>query len=319
MEKMYTYAVARIKARETALLTHQDMEQLIASKSFEDCLRILSDKGYESGKSYDEIILKEQQKTWDFIFELTGDLSVFDVFRLENDFHNLKAAIKGNFSGYKPERIYVSGGTVPSELFEKAVKEGDYSILPEIFREAAKSGVSVLNKTGDGQRCDMLLDKAEFEAKLEAAEKSGSEFLIKLARLNTDIFALKAALRCCVLKKDKEFTESAIPKNSSFDVKSLAKASEAGMDELLELVRATDYSASLDALGISVAEFEKWCDNKVMDFIKEQKYDCLTIAPVAAYILARHSELKMVRIILSSKLNGFSGEMVRERLRDMYV
>ena len=321
MEKLYTYAVARVKVREAGLLSAHDIEQLVSSKSYEECLRLLSDKGYENGvfKFYDELILKEQQKTWNFIAELTDDLSVFDVFRIGNDFHNLKAAIKVNFSGYKPERIYISGGTLDSECFEKAVKEGDFSELPDIFKEAAETAVSVLNKTGDGQRCDMVLDKAEYRAKLLSAKKTENSFLIEYTKLCVDFFALKTAFRCMLLSKDRDFLKSAVPEDCSFDISELSDAVFAGKDAFREFIAKAGFNAISGSVDASVAEFEKHCDNYLMDFVKKQKWDSLTIAPVASYILARENELKMVRIILSAKLNGFSEEIVRERMRDMYV
>jgi V/A-type H+-transporting ATPase subunit C len=43
------------------------------------------------------------------------------------------------------------------------------------------------------------------------------------------------------------------------------------------------------------------------------------IGPIAAYILARANEVKTVRIILAAKRNGLPEEMLRERVREMYV
>ena len=43
------------------------------------------------------------------------------------------------------------------------------------------------------------------------------------------------------------------------------------------------------------------------------------ISPLIAYILARETEIKAVRIILSGKHNNLPQETIRERLREMYV
>ena len=45
MAEEYIYAVARIKARETQLLTQQDIDRLMACKTPADCLRALGDQG----------------------------------------------------------------------------------------------------------------------------------------------------------------------------------------------------------------------------------------------------------------------------------
>ena len=56
-----------------------------------------------------------------------------------------------------------------------------------------------------------------------------------------------------------------------------------------------------------------------MSYIKEAKYKSLTMEPMAAYIYARETEVKTVRIIMSGKINGIDADVIKERLRDAYV
>ena len=65
--------------------------------------------------------------------------------------------------------------------------------------------------------------------------------------------------------------------------------------------------------------FERLCDNFIMRFIREAKYRSLTMEPMAAYIYARETEVKTVRIIMSGKLNDIDADIIKERLRDAYV
>ena len=53
--------------------------------------------------------------------------------------------------------------------------------------------------------------------------------------------------------------------------------------------------------------------------MKPQKWEPFGIGPVVAYIIARQNEIKAVRMILSAKINDLSEDMIKERLRDMYV
>jgi len=41
--------------------------------------------------------------------------------------------------------------------------------------------------------------------------------------------------------------------------------------------------------------------------------------PMVAYIYARETEVKTVRIIMSGKINGIEADIIKERLRDAYV
>ena len=46
MGKDYTFAVARIRGREMALLSNAAMEQLLSCKSYDEALHFLADKGW---------------------------------------------------------------------------------------------------------------------------------------------------------------------------------------------------------------------------------------------------------------------------------
>ena len=75
----------------------------------------------------------------------------------------------------------------------------------------------------------------------------------------------------------------------------------------------------MDKLKESPSAFEKWCDDRMTELIKEQKSNPFTLGPIMAYSIARQNEINTVRIILSGKLNNIDDSIIRERLRTMYV
>ena len=91
------------------------------------------------------------------------------------------------------------------------------------------------------------------------------------------------------------------------------------MDAICEYLAGTSYAGGADALKESPSAFERWCDNRMIETIKPQKYNSFSVGPLVAYELARENEIKTVRIILTGKQNGFSDEAIRERVREMYV
>ena len=97
MADNYVYAVARIRSLEISLFSNATIDQLIACKSYENCIQFLQEKGWgdsDTPSDAEAILTKEREKTWATIRELTSDMSVFDVLSYPNLFHNLKAAIK---------------------------------------------------------------------------------------------------------------------------------------------------------------------------------------------------------------------------------
>ena len=95
MAESYTYAVARIRSLELSLFSDAVIDQLIACKTYENCIQFLLEKGWGGDDATDaeSILPLEREKMWKLMRELVSDMSVFDVLSYPNLVHNLKAAI----------------------------------------------------------------------------------------------------------------------------------------------------------------------------------------------------------------------------------
>lgn len=320
-KNQYTYAVARIRSKELTLLNNQILEQLIASKSYDECIRLLQEKGWgnQDTKTAEEILGFEHEKTWELMEELVDDISVFDVFLYANDYHNLKAAIKQAYVGTEIPNIYLSHGTVKVEDLYTCVKENDFEALPDHMREAARDAYQVLFHTGDGQLCDVIIDKAALKAIYKRGKASDNEVLAGFAELKVVASNINIAIRGNKTRKGIDFFQRALAECDTLDIQRLTEAALDSESAIHEYLSSTIYSDAVAALKESLSAFERWCDNRIMEFIKPQRYNPFTISPLAAFILGRESEMKSVRILLSGKLNDLSENLIRERLRETYV
>ena len=93
----------------------------------------------------------------------------------------------------------------------------------------------------------------------------------------------------------------------------------AGIAGICEYLEGTPYREGGEALKESTSAFERWCDNQIIETIRPQKYNPFSAGPIIAYMLARENEIKTVRIILTGKLNQLPDDLIRERVREMYV
>ncbi len=321
MAEQYIYAVARVRSRELSLLNESVIAQLCASPDEEDCLRILNEKGWgNSDLPSEEMFREEEKKTWAFIRELVPDqMQVFDVFRLANDYHNLKAAIKESVIDGEHPGIIVEGGTLNAETLMTAMDESDYEALPESMREVAREAKETLLQTRDGQLCDVMIDKAAMEAVREAGKATGEKLLEDYGELICATGDIKIAVRCARTGKDRQFLMKALAPCSSLDIELLADAAAAGMDAVYAYLDHTVYASAADELKQSLASFVRLCDNRMIETIRPEIHNPFGIGPIAAYILARDNEIKTVRIILAAKRNHLPEELLRERVRAMYV
>ena len=130
MSEEYVYAVARIRSAELRLLTSSVLESLLAAKSYDECLRLLSDHGWDidESMSLSTILKNERDKTWKFISELVSDPHVFDVFLYANDYHNLKAAVKSAAEQIDRDDIYLAKDqcSIDPEIIRKALGQRNF-------------------------------------------------------------------------------------------------------------------------------------------------------------------------------------------------
>ena len=276
----YIYAVARIRAKELLCFGSPAMEQLMACKTYEECLRMLNEKGWgdgSAGQTPESLLDGERNKTWEQLRELVEDMSVFDVFLYANDYHNLKAAIKENYAPSHGADIYSSNGTIDPAVFRQAADEHDFSVLPAGMRDAAEEAMSVLRETGDGQLCDIIIDKAALNAILQAGKASGDPLLAFYAEHTVATANIKTAVRCQKTGKSLDFIRRALAKCDTLDVSLLTQASVESFDAIIAYLNTTEYSGAAEALTQSASAFERWCDNRLIEKIRPQKYETSTI------------------------------------------
>ncbi|TAH72147.1 MAG: V-type ATP synthase subunit C [Anaerolineaceae bacterium] len=321
-DKQYIYAVARIRSKELTLFTKSDIEQLMSCRTEMECLRYLADKGWGmDGRhtSSEQILASEREKTWELLKELVENVSVFNTFLYGNDYHNLKAAIKQIYKGTETPNLYMSNCTLEPEIIIKAVSEHDFSLLPEHMRDVAEEAYQIQLRTGDSQLCDIVLDKAALDSIYSHGKASENELISQYVELKVAAADINIAIRSVRTKKDEEFLKRALSECESLDINKLTKCALDGMEAIYDYLTTTVYFEGVPALKESSQAFERWCDNLIIDFIRPQKYNPFSLSPLAAYLLARENEIKTVRILLSGKRNDISDDIIRERLREMYV
>ncbi len=318
----YTYAVARIRVLETRLLSNNDVNTMAAQKSADAVVTFLKDKGWgdaTDGNDPEKILMIEEQKIWSIMKELGVDFSVFDVLSLPNIYHNLKAAIKEVCTSFDNEKAFISDDTYGRPQMVKIVTEKNWSALPDHMRAAAAEALETMLHTRDAQLADIIVDRACLDA-IEAAGKASPDKVIQdYAKSQVAVTDIKIAARSAKTKKSLDFLHRALAPCSSFDVRALAQAAFQGVDSLLDYLSSSGFAEAAEALKKSPSAFERWCDNRVIETIKPQKYEVCTVGPLVAYVLARQNEIKTARIVITGKANDLSEEAIRERTREMYV
>lgn len=319
-ENEYIYAVTKVHIRENALLDRAAYEQLLTAPDYEGALAVLAEKGWDTQDPEAGAVLNAQEnQLWDFLAELVEDLTPFGIFLLQNDYHNLKAAIKQAATGSSADPIFVPRGTVPLAEIRRAAEAHDFSALPAGMDAAGEAAWEVMHTSGDGRQCDMVLDTAALAAVWVAGKASSCDLMRRYAELTVAAADIKTAVRCAKLGKPAAFVRGAMVACDTLSADRLAMAAAQGTEEVCAYLADTDYAEGVAPLRKSLAAFECWCDDHLMQAVRQEKNQPTGLGPLAAYLLARQSEVKSVRMILSGQASHLPMGEVRERLREPYV
>lgn len=318
----YTYAVARIRAKEVSLFSDSVIEQLMACTDYERCMAFLQEHGWGNGdreESADEMLAYEREKTWKEMQGIVQDKSVFRVLTIPNEYHNLKAAVKQVCTDDNSSHAFYENCTWTPEELKEMVEKKNFVALPERMALAANEATQALLQTQDGQLCDIIFDRACLEEIIEAGNASDSVLIREYAQQFVAVADIRIAVRCAKTGKSRDFMERAMVGCDKLSLSGLMKSVSSGVEGICVYLESCGYSEAADGIKKSPSAFEQWCDNRIIDTIKSQKYNSFSAGPVIAYILARENEIKTVRIILTGKLNNLDDDFIRERLRKMYV
>jgi V/A-type H+-transporting ATPase subunit C len=323
----FIYAVTRIHIHERDLLTRKDLEALVSASTLDEAYSVLAAKGWDTRQNLDPeaLVNSEYDKTWDLIIEAAGDLEELNVFRLERDYHNIKAALQLVYVGEPRsnwDSYFMRGGSVSLNKIISAAETQDFGSLPKEMALAAKQGWDALCEVCSGQMCEIIIDRATLLAIDRAGKSSSSDLIRRYANFTVDMANVKIAARCHMMRKSKDFMQRAIAPGGALNADDLINAALAENDEqedysLAHFLRETHYSGATDA--DSPGAFERWCNDELMKLIRPQRNVISGVEPLAAYILAREAEIGQVRLILSAKVGAVGESALQERLGATYV
>lgn len=331
-DAQYAYSIGRIRAIERKLLDKSKLDRMVEAKSPEEVLKVLQEADYGSLSSdstniyeYEKLLGEEYKKVYNILKEIAPEPHVFDLFLISNDYHNIKVLLKSEFSGQDDKDLLIDSGSIPSDKLKTMIRDRNMANMPNIMKNAVEECIETYNKTFDPQVIDIILDKASFKQMKDTSTKSGYKFINDLVTLTIDLANIKVFLRVKALKKNLDFLNKVLIQDGNINNKLYTDNLDNTLDGFIDAMQHTSLGAFLEE-GIenfkttgSLTKFEKLSDNLILNYVKKSKYVTLGIEPLVGYLMAKETEIKNARIIIVSKINNISNEVIRERLREAYV
>ncbi|NLK69496.1 MAG: V-type ATP synthase subunit C [Clostridiaceae bacterium] len=328
----YAYATGLLRARELKLLDKNRIDRMLEATKAEEAYRVLSEAEYgmdnESLKSvsdFEALLAEEMKKTYALLLEIGPHDEVVEVFQKRYDYFNVKVLLKAELSNQDVPPILLDTGLQDRDELVRIIRERDYEQLDQIMQSAIVEVYDVFSRTGDSQVIDLILDKALYHQFYVELKGIKNKFMNELADIIVDITNIKMFIRLKALNKPLEFIKKVLLEGGLIDKELYFNNVEAPIDSFLADIEFTEYGKaiqksikSLDNRNIQT--LEKVLDDHLMNYMTQQaKQLTIGIEPFIAFLFAKEAEIKNVRIILTGKINGLSNDLIRERLRLVYV
>lgn len=328
----FTQAIPRVRVLETRLLDKAKIERMVDSKSAEEVIRILQETEYANVMSdvkrpedYEFMLSSELKRVYEEMYDMSPSKSLIDIMTIKYDYHNVKVILKGMFLEKDFSNMLIPVGKTDVNRMKVSIDTNSLGDFEPIMRKSIEETIEDFNAKKDPQRIDIILDKYMFEEMKEIAKSLDDSFTEKYVKALTDLTNVKSLLRIKKQNKGREFLLSVVIDGGAIDNETLVSLLNDSAENIPSKLSHTNYEYVLRD-GVeeylktgSAGLLEKLIDNYIMDMMKDAKMIPFGGEPLLAYIYAKETEIKVIRIIMVGKLNNITGEVIRERLRDIYV
>lgn len=333
MDKMqFTQAIPRVRVLETRLLDKAKIDRMIDSSSAEDALKVLQETEYANvmskvkrAEDYEIILSAELKRIYHEVYDMSPVKELVSIMSIKYDYHNVKVILKGMFLQKDFSDMLIAVGAVDPTKLKVLIETNSFADLNPTMRKAVEEVIEDFNSKKDPQRIDIILDRYMFEEMKQISKELKDSFAEKYVRSLIDLTNVKSLLRVKKQNKGREFLLSVVIDNGFIDKDTLLALLNDATENIASKLSHTNYG---DVLKNGIDEYsrsesagllEKLVDNYIMDMMKDAKMIPFGGEPLLAYIYAKETEIKVIRIIMVGKLNNIAEEVIRERLRDIYV
>ena len=327
----YQYPCAVIRGNERTLLGKADVNKVAESADVQAAMNILAEFGYGDGKplenlrDYEKALKEEQKRVCDLVLSVVHEKEELEFLQYPADYHNVKVILKAEVLEISPDNYLLDGGTIEADKLVYMIQARDYMFMPPRIKEAMEEAIEGFAKNKDPQEIDIILDRACYRDMLKAAEAEGNDFVVGYVKLLIDILNINTFVRLRKIKKPETFLQKVFLEGGQIDLKTLLDSYNDTYQVLGEKLDIYGFREIMEVGAAKVEEtgkyslLERLCDDIKVRYIQGAKFVTTGIEPIAAFYIAKESEIKNLRMVLTGKLAGTAEETIKERLRETYV
>ncbi len=328
----YLFVSGVVKSKELELISASKLERMKMSNSLYDFLSILGETVYSDIVSLAKtsILFEEHltEKLFSFELELLSlikDDNLKKVFMVDYDFHNIKLMLMSFLSGKAMPEDGTSPGFLSIDMLKNSIHEDDYSMLPELIKEAITGAKAIFDLEKNMQKAMLFLDKNKYEIKLVISNRLKSDFLRDLVKTEIDLFNIAFLFRAKILKLDHAMFDELLLEDGYIDKKQFLDLLDSSPDAIADAFKASDYADGIhEAITESkekqsISSFETYIRNIILEKSKESSNFIFGFEPLVGLIYAKRHEIYNLKSIYIAKEYQLSEEELSIRLGDAYA
>ena len=328
----FTQAVARLRVLETRLLSKVKIDRMIESTSAEEVIKILQETEYASlmgivkrPEDYNLLLKEELNRVYSLMYSVSPDPAIVDIMSLKYDYHNIKVILKGRALDKDLSHMLIPVGTVEIEKLKLYMITEDYRELNPNMKEAILKADEVYQELKDPQKIDIIVDQYMYIDILARAKEIKNKFILDYVVRSIDFSNIKSVIRLKKQEKDVKFLKEVILLGGDIAMDILIRAFDEPIENMSAKLSSSKYGEVV-TMGLEeyiktgkLSLLEKLSENFIMKDLKPAKYITFGPEPIFAYIAAKETEIKIIRIIMVGKLNNVDTAVIRERVREVYA
>lgn len=322
----YAYAVSRVRAVERGLLDSNRLTQIAEASNTAEALRLIYDAGYRQNADYDLAFSQSMDEAYALIDSIAPNLRLVEMFRVEQDYYNLKVLRKAELLQTDLDHLLSNRGRTPLQKLKEAVISRQGERLSSWFSQALAESVRIYTGQKDIQRMDMVIDWYCFLEITDYAKRCESLFIQQLLAIRIDLINIKTIFRISRIGADKSLATQAILAGGTLEPDFLFSCIGETQDEMVQSFSLTPYGAliseTISALAGSenvLSALETQCTNYLMRYLQQAKRITFGPEPLVAYLMAKECEVTQLRTILVCKNSGMPADEIKRRLSISYV
>lgn len=240
-------------------------------------------------------------------------------------------AILPNFGGLngippfgRTARQALKPAQVDPDLLYHQIAEHRSNGLPEWVYQAAVEAVKRYLIQYDMSAVDTWLDQVAWQRACSLADQTGNRFLAGWLCRRIDLINLEMLLRTRTMRAGRDILANALLPGGSVQTQQILDLYGDSLDAIVAYYARTPYAVLAEHCQNygqkgQAARFGLMADNLIMEHIRHARWTISGPEVPLAWVLARQTEIKNVRIILTCLRNGLPKAQARDLMRDSYL